>query len=322
MNGTHMRTFAALAITACAAALLGGCGTRISQGSFTELQSGKKVEVFRYEEAGSPFGLKEAGEDGDTIVEPAWSRYTWGGGVIYVQPTGMREWVRVLGDGKQTDDRWDSVACFGQDSYSMWVRKRGGETSVTDLALAPITLRTVSGPGREMLAKAKAWTPANLGNIGTQGYILRVWSPLDVLAPEIGKLDQPAAEKAWFFDTYAQLSNLALQTYYHTEGMNYTNHYFGGYVKSMHRVVEAYSEGIRLNAGADKALDPQMRRNRIVAIFTVMAYDKEPVRGTQLEKLVELANEDFTALEADPANAPMIAAYTAELQKLIAKRSR
>lgn len=317
-----MRPLASLAILACVAALLGGCGTRNSKGTFTELQSGKKLEVFSYEGAGNLYGLREAGEDGRSIVEPAWSGYTWGGGVIYVVPTGSRDWVRVLGDGKLTDDRWDSVSCYGRDSYSMWIRKRGGETSVTDLALAPITLRTVSGPAHEMLVKAKAWTPANLGNIGTQGYILRVWSPLDSLVPEIAKLDQTAADKAWFFDTYAQLSNLALQTYYHTEGMNYTNHYFGGYVKSMHRVVEAYTEGIRHNAGADKALDAQMHRNRVVAIFTVMAYDKEPVGGTALEKLVELANEDFTALEADPANAAMIAAYTAELQKLIAKRSR
>ncbi len=317
-----MRPLASLAIIACAAALLGGCGTRTSRGTFTEMQSGKKLEVFHYEDTRNVYGLKEAGEDGATIVEPVWSGCIWGGGVIYVQPTGSRDWVRVLSDGKLTDDRWDSVSPFSQDSYSMWVRKRGNEASVTDLALVPITLRVVSGPAHEMLAKAKGWTPANLGNIGTQGYILRVWSPLNSLVPEIAKLDQTAADKAWFFDTYAQLSNLALQTYYHTEGMNYTNHYFGGYVKSMHRVVEAYTEGIRHNAGADKALDARMRRERVVAIFTVMAYDKEPVGGTALEKLVELANEDFTALEADPANAAMIAAYTAELQKLIAKRSR
>lgn len=316
-----MRHATALALVACAVLACGGCATRhTQQGSVTEEQSGKELQFFRYE-GEQAFGLQEAGTGGRVIAEPAWSRYVWGGGVIYVQPVGAREWVRILADGKPTDDRWDSVACYGGD-YSVWLRRRGDLVVLTDLALKPATLRHASGPARSMLDRAQRWTKANLANIGTQGGILRIWRPLDELARDAERVDAPAADKAWFFETYALASNLATQTYYHTEDLKYTNSYFGGYVPSLNRVIDAYAAAIRLNAGADQAMDARMRRARLEAAFALLSYDREPVRGQRLEQVVEMANEDLAALEADPANAGLVQAYTAELQKLIAKRGR
>lgn len=314
-----MPTAIHLATLIAAVAMLTGCGAARTPAfkPFTDPASGRSLQFYTLQDASiRNYGLQEAGPSGAVIAKPQWSDVRHNGVVAMARgPSGG--WGRVQADGTLGSERFGDVRIIG----GCWLLLDGPRAVLRNRELGddpPADLVAIAADTNTMLASAAHWTPANLGNLGTQDNIRNRKEPLDLLQPHIEALPHAPVQKSRFYETYAQVWNLAVSTFYHTKSMSHTERCFGSYADAAMRVRDAWSDAIRHLDPADRNREARLRVARLNATIAVLAADAR-VAKPKLDTVLADANADLEALEARLDNASTAERMTAELQKQLAK---